>query len=563
MSTETLVAIAALVVALIALLVAAVQLAQQILATAYVVRKCDRLVAGGMTRGARRAWYWRQFRFSVRYEALVFSLPRGVYAAVGVSPGVLVSGERGEVWERVFEGRGGGGEGRMAQGCWVTFVQDMVGYIPRECVGTRWESGDRIPEDLTVAPVQVDVLTVLLVGVAAGMRCLSYNPIVGELNMSGKCGSISSSVHPILGGLLHYTPAYDSLSLSADPELARLHAKALCNEKAVWAHAIFGLFQYRGYLGRGFEPLRVLQARQRQVLLDAGYPPNSVIVSIDGACSFLVFGYVDCYLTVPASSAANWTAHFAEVIVKAHLKAVAEAGTSFISTVPEEALLAREKYVDDLGASSPYEYSDPILSHHWDPILTTLLSTLESTDPTTTPFFFPHLASPALHALATDPTLSHPKRDPSTFLPAAPAFAFILWADHLRAALARRLTFATISDCNYLVGKLVRGLAEAGAPSWATARGAVEDWVGRAVPAVRREFEDEFRGIEKVRGEEGRRREREDPGVVERDLRFALAYGELTVLRAAYYSVMMRREGFVGVGIEEGERIMTTLAYMA
>ena len=48
----------------------------------------------------------------------------------------------------------------------ISFVQDMAPYILAENLGRKWESGDRVPDDLTVAPVQVDVVTVVFLCVA-------------------------------------------------------------------------------------------------------------------------------------------------------------------------------------------------------------------------------------------------------------------------------------------------------------------------------------------------------------------------------------------------------------
>jgi len=83
-------ALAALVIAVVALIVAATQLTQQIMATAYVIRKCDRIVTGGLTRGGQRQWHWRQFRFTVNYQAITFTLPPAVYASLGVSSAVQI-----------------------------------------------------------------------------------------------------------------------------------------------------------------------------------------------------------------------------------------------------------------------------------------------------------------------------------------------------------------------------------------------------------------------------------------------------------------------------------------
>lgn len=51
-----------------------------------------------------------------------------------------------------------GSERKTGQGCKVSFVEDMVPCILPKNLGIKWESGDRIPEDLTVSPVQVDVI---------------------------------------------------------------------------------------------------------------------------------------------------------------------------------------------------------------------------------------------------------------------------------------------------------------------------------------------------------------------------------------------------------------------
>ena len=81
-----------------------------------------------------------------------------VSPAVPVSPGMAMG-----LWERAVKLRG---ERKTDQGCRVSFVQDMASYILAETLGRKWESGDMVPDDLTVAPVQVDVVTVVLLCVA-------------------------------------------------------------------------------------------------------------------------------------------------------------------------------------------------------------------------------------------------------------------------------------------------------------------------------------------------------------------------------------------------------------
>ncbi|TGO56794.1 hypothetical protein BCON_0073g00280 [Botryotinia convoluta] len=69
------IALVALIVALIALVVAVFQLAQQLMATGYVVRKCDSVVSGGVIRGGTRKFHWKQYCFTVKYQAVTFASP--------------------------------------------------------------------------------------------------------------------------------------------------------------------------------------------------------------------------------------------------------------------------------------------------------------------------------------------------------------------------------------------------------------------------------------------------------------------------------------------------------
>ena len=95
-------ALAALVVAAVALVVAAAQLTQQLMATAYVIKKCDRIVTGGITRGGTRQWHWRQFRFTVKYQAVIFALPRPVYETLGISSTIQVNPPTKRLWDRAL-----------------------------------------------------------------------------------------------------------------------------------------------------------------------------------------------------------------------------------------------------------------------------------------------------------------------------------------------------------------------------------------------------------------------------------------------------------------------------
>lgn len=282
-------ALAALVVAVVALVVAAAQLTQQVMATAYVIRKCDRIVTGGLTKGGIRQWHWHQFRFTVRYQAIVFALPGSIYSALGVSPTVQIDTPSLEIWHKAKKTRE---LRKSSQGCWISFVQDLVMFtcLRPEDVCVKEESGDRVPDDLTVAPTRVDTITVMLTCVAMGMQVSRYSPTTGEMTLAGGVGGVSSSVHPVLGCLLHYSVFSNEPAIGF--ETARRHGRALRQEHGVWANTVFGRFTDRSYRPEMMS-LEVHLSRKVDVLQAQGWPENSCNDSIGGAACFMVFAHVD------------------------------------------------------------------------------------------------------------------------------------------------------------------------------------------------------------------------------------------------------------------------------
>ncbi len=282
-------ALVALVVAVVALFVAVAQLTQQVMATAYVIRKCDRIVTGGLTKGGVRQWHWRQFRFTVNYQAIVFALPASIYSALGVSPTVQVDPPSLEVWHKANEIRE---MRKSSQGCWVSFVQDLAVFscLRPENVGVKEESGDRIPDDLTVAPTRVDAITVMLTCVAMGMQVSRYSPTTGEITLAGGVGGISSSVHPVLGCLLHYSVFSNEPAIGV--ETARRHGLALRQKHGVWANTVFGRFMDRSYRPE-MTTLEILRSRKLAALKAQGWPENSYNDTIGGAACFMAFAHVD------------------------------------------------------------------------------------------------------------------------------------------------------------------------------------------------------------------------------------------------------------------------------
>lgn len=210
-------ALAAIVIAFVALIVAAAQLTQAFMATAYTIRKCDSIVTGGLTKGGIRQWHWRQFRFTVNYQAIVFALPASLYSALGISPTVRANTPSQELWMKALSLRER--RSHSAQGCWVSFVQDLVMFncIRPDDMSVKEESGDRIPDDLTVAPTRVDAISVMLTSIAMGMQVFRYSPTTGEIALGGGVGGISSL---ILYSVVCYTIASSQMSRASASKLA-------------------------------------------------------------------------------------------------------------------------------------------------------------------------------------------------------------------------------------------------------------------------------------------------------------------------------------------------------
>lgn len=360
-------ALAALIVAAVALVVASAQLVQQLLATAYVIRKCDRIVTGGLTRGGSRQWHWRQFRFTVNYQAIVFELPSSIHSSLDISPTIQVHRPSKELYDRAVKTRP---QRKSTQGCWVSFVQDLaMSYCLRpEDIGQREESADRIPDDLTVAPARVDCMTVLLSCIAMGMQVFKYSPTTGEITLGGGSGSVSSSIHPILGGLLHYS-VFSNEPAVATPDVIR-HGRALRQSSGVWANAVFGRFRDRSYRPE-IVHFQELMQRKFLVLEQNGWPGDDGSDTIGGAAGFMAFGHVDIYYMVPPSVVIRWSAHFAEVIVKAHhveiLKSKSEANNNIARLSPSQAPKRSgcETILDLYGCSSPHLPSGLITSPYF------------------------------------------------------------------------------------------------------------------------------------------------------------------------------------------------------
>ena len=549
-------ALVALIVAAVALIVAAFQLTQQILATAYVIRKCDQLVFGGLTKGAKRQWHWRQFRFTVKYQAILFSLPSAVYTALGVNSTIQIDSPSREVWSRAIRTRA---KRTSIQACYMSLIQDLVSYsfLLPEDICTREESGDRIPDDLTVAPMRIDALTVLLSCIAMGMQVFKYSPTAGEITLAGGVGSVSSSVHPVLGCLLHYSVFSDQPTIGKDA--AKRHGRALRHAEGIWANAVFGRFRDLSYRPE-MVPLLWLRENRYQVLRENGWPEardgDGNSDTLGGAACFMAFANVDVYEIAPPSVIRSWTAHFAEFIVKAHHVAImrSPSGTSHgsIQKVLQDSDCSEEdRYsTENDECSSPYKPLErSLLQGLYDGDLKCLTASLLLRDP----------ALLTVLGRRTEPngeSVSSDTKDPGSYCPVAVMWRLICIADvhmwNLRISYNGRINGYGIQPwADKIVAKSICTLSTVGAPSWGTVTDTLKTWPKSFEDACNEVLKDLEINETVI-------------GLDIKSLHHAIRlYAEFSMLRSAYFTVMVRVAHPLGPGLEEDSRIETALAYMA
>lgn len=98
-------------------------------------------------------------------------------------------------------------EGSVGEASWVSFCKAINGPCG---ASVRYDSvtydADRCPSDLVTAPMQVSMRDIAVMGLMTGMRITSCSFKDKSVSMQGAVGSITSSNHPILGPILHFTP---------------------------------------------------------------------------------------------------------------------------------------------------------------------------------------------------------------------------------------------------------------------------------------------------------------------------------------------------------------------
>ncbi|RPA98540.1 hypothetical protein L873DRAFT_1828579 [Choiromyces venosus 120613-1] len=266
------------------------------------------------------------------------------------------------------------------------------------------------------------------------------------------------------------------------------------------------------------------------VLLDCGWPENSYTDSIGGAAGFMAMATVDVYIVAPPTCIHAWFAHFAEVIVKAHLYEIQ--GTQPI-THPPDFLHARANVIEIHGASSPHINWDQLHHIHLNNTIPEIMaSPIERLQP----------LSLATQALLSCKTGINETEDPSTFITPTAAWEVIMNADVASYALEKEIP-GIRHYSNKVVATSITTLAEVGAPSWGRASDVVTSWPQTVAEACRTTAKKEdFQSDKEM---------------------MIFAHAKLSMLRASYVTIMLRAAGSVGSGLEEGSEPVTGLAYMA
>jgi hypothetical protein len=240
-------AVAALIVACFALLMASAQVLQQYFITGQLIRLCDSVVFGPLPGQGHRVWQLSQFRFRVVYSIPQISLNAELWPekpphirsyAVGRHELPPFGRSKGldtdnvEIFDDMSSlhapyplrrrrlpfgfalnrGPSVPPESRssyrqVGEASWVSFcraVEERCGASMRFDLVEH--DADRCPPDLVSAPMQVSMRDVIVMGLMAGMEVTSCSFHSNSVSMQGHVGTITSSNHPVLGPILHFTP---------------------------------------------------------------------------------------------------------------------------------------------------------------------------------------------------------------------------------------------------------------------------------------------------------------------------------------------------------------------
>ena len=330
LDTSTIAAIAAVVVAVVALLIAGAQVAQQYVGSGPSLRLCDRYVYGSMPGGGRRVWSWTQFRFRVVYELPQVRLPSAWWKDIdsfdfdfddGADEQVLPpfykfpddpdsqasSSEQRltklslrrqptffihNVSRSIF-----GGQFRKRQeengsadtfnlgdysseACWFTLARMAQSQCRLRLPYTMiLGDADRCPSDLQVVPMLVSTRDIVILCFLLGMSWVGSR--VGRsrgnsrlIQMSGACGVLMSSNHPLLGVIVRFVSRpvqadWTPTHITNNKCMAKWIRRA-CGEYIVGGHSYpyTDLDALRSYLDTKNTKALMFQARGRDVPRD-------------------------------------------------------------------------------------------------------------------------------------------------------------------------------------------------------------------------------------------------------------------------------------------------------
>lgn len=226
LDASTAATIAALVVAILAMLVAVTQAVQQYFVTGQLIRLCDSVVYGKMPGRGRRVWQMSQLRFRVVYCIPQVSLHRDLWPAklphipsyakgCQALPdlGLLSIGdsEGDGICDSKFQSPRLDGRSSVSfvagEASWVSFCRAVQPSSGRSMVMDLIQAdADRCPPDLPNVPIQMSMRDIVVMGLMTGMKCTQASFESKSLSMQGLVGTITTSQHPLLGPLLHFSP---------------------------------------------------------------------------------------------------------------------------------------------------------------------------------------------------------------------------------------------------------------------------------------------------------------------------------------------------------------------
>ena len=237
--------------AVAALVIAVAQVLQQYFVTGQLIRLCDSVVYGPLPGQGRRIWEPSQFRFRVVYSIPQISLDASLWPDQSPHVKSYATGRYGLRSLRKLDGLqdeslhesvpssassssistsvrswprfpfhlkrsrsvdSGSHESqhsyrRVGEASWVSFWR----VIEQQCgESVRFDyveyDADRCPPDLVTAPMQVSMRDIIIIGLITGMQMTSCSFHYKSVSMQGEVGTITSSNHPVLGPILHFTP---------------------------------------------------------------------------------------------------------------------------------------------------------------------------------------------------------------------------------------------------------------------------------------------------------------------------------------------------------------------